>query len=424
MIKFLFKGLLRDRQRSMLPILVTAIGVFLTVTFYCYITGVMGDTVELSARFTSGHVKVMSRAYAEMQNQIPNDLALMDAAQITADLQQEYPEMAWINRIRFGGLIDIPDENGDTKSQGSCMGMGVDLLSENSTEIDRLNIESALKSGRIPEKQGEILISHDLANKLEVKPGDKATLIGSTMDGSMAFQNFVISGTVAFGSMALDRGMIIADIEDVRLALNMMDATGEILGFFPSGFYETEKAQELTTAYNLSKESDPDRFAPMMVNLSQENSMGEILKMADSMGAILIFVFILAMSIVLWNSGLIGGLRRYGEFGLRLAIGESKSHVYKTQIMESILIGIIGSIVGTALGLLLSYWMQYHGINVESLMKSSTMMIPSVLRSRVTPMAWYIGFIPGLFSAVLGTMLSGLGIYKRSTAKLFNELEH
>jgi putative ABC transport system permease protein len=38
----------------------------------------MGDTIEMNARFSHGHVKVMTRAYAENMNQLPLDLALMD----------------------------------------------------------------------------------------------------------------------------------------------------------------------------------------------------------------------------------------------------------------------------------------------------------------------------------------------------------
>ena len=35
----------------------------------------------------------------------------------------------------------------------------------------------------------------------------------------------------------------------------------------------------------------------------------------------------------------------------------------------------------------------------------------------------YVGFIPGLFSMLLGTALAGRGIFKRETARLFKELE-
>jgi len=56
-------------------------------------------------------------------------------------------------------------------------------------------------------------------------------------------------------------------------------------------------------------------------------------------------------------------------------------------------------------------------------MEGSSIMMPSIIRARITPADYYLGFIPGLISTVIGTMLSGIGIYKRQTAKLFKELE-
>ena len=42
MIKFFIKGLLRDRSRSLFPLLTVVIGVFLTVVFYCWVQGLVG----------------------------------------------------------------------------------------------------------------------------------------------------------------------------------------------------------------------------------------------------------------------------------------------------------------------------------------------------------------------------------------------
>jgi putative ABC transport system permease protein len=75
MIRFILKGIIRDKSRSILPIIVVAAGVFLTVFLSAYLSGVFSDMIDLSARFTTGHVKIMSRAYAENQDQQPNDLA-------------------------------------------------------------------------------------------------------------------------------------------------------------------------------------------------------------------------------------------------------------------------------------------------------------------------------------------------------------
>ena len=93
-----------------------------------------------------------------------------------------------------------------------------------------------------------------------------------------------------------------------------------------------------------------DEFSPVMSRLVEQEGLGDYLKLADSAGAMMVSIFVIAMSIVLWNTGLLGGLRRYSEFGVRLALGEEKKHIYKTTIYEAILIGIIGSVIGTGIG--------------------------------------------------------------------------
>lgn len=423
MIKFLLKGLIRDKSRSRMPVIVVAIGVMLTVLLHAYINGFMGDTIEVNARFFNGHLKVMTKAYAENMNQIPNDLALSDVNALQQDLSVMFPEMEWSPRIHFGGLIDTPDENGETRSQGPAMGMGIDLLSPGSSELHRLNLEKSLVRGKLPEKHGEALLSEKFSEKLKVKPGDNVTLIGSTIDGSMAFSNFVISGTVSLGHEALDRGMIIADIEDVRSALNMENAAGEIVGFFKGGFYNDDIAMKDVERFNAGFASNANDFTPVMKSLSQQGEMGTYVNMVEVWSAYVSLIFIFAMSLVLWNAGLLGGLRRYGEVGIRLAMGEEKGHVYRTMIYESVMIGIAGSVIGTFLGLFFAWLIQRYGIDISGMMKGSSVMIPTVIRARITPVDFYIGFIPGVISTVVGTMLSGVGIYKRQTARLFKELE-
>ena len=422
MIRFLLKGLLRDKSRSRIPVIVVAVGVTLTVFLHAYISGFMGDTIEVNARFFNGHLKVMTRAYAADMDQIPNDLAITDADSITNILKKMFPDLEWSPRIHFGGLIDVPDENGETRSQGPSMGLGIDLFSPGSPELSRLNLSNALVRGTLPKNRGEALLSENFSRKLNVNPGEKITLIGSTMDGSMTFYNFILSGTISLGHEALDRGTIISDISDVRSALNMENAAGEIVGFFRGGFYDDEIAMEDVDKFNSSLK-DTGEFTPVMKSLSQQGQMGTYVNMVDVWSTYVALIFIFAMSLVLWNAGLLGGLRRYGEVGIRLAMGEEKGHVYGTMIYESVMIGIAGSVAGTAVGLSFAWLVQKYGINLSGMMKGSSVMIPSIVRARITFVDFYLGFVPGVVSTVIGTLLSGIGIYKRQTARLFKELE-
>ncbi len=423
MFRFILKGIIRDRSRSLFPIIVVTTGVMLTVVMQSWIRGVMGDMVDFNARFLTGHVKIMTRSYAESQDQMPNDLAMIGVDELIKNLRRDFPDVDWVKRIRFGGLIDVPDENGVTISQGPALGLAVDLLSKSSSEIERLNIKDGMKRGRMPRDRGEALLSDQFATRLDVKPGDVVTLITSTMYGSMAMKNFIVSGTVEFGIRVMDMGAVIVDIKDAQQVLDMEDGSSEILGYFKGGVYDEHKAKGLMERFNAKYSNTDDEFSPIMLRLRDQNDLASLLDYVSDFSKIMIAVFVVAMSIVLWNAGLIGGLRRYGEIGLRLAMGESKGGVHRSMIMESVAIGVMGSLFGTIIGLIIAWILQTRGIDISSMMRNATMMLPSTFRARITPGAYFIGFVPGLFSTVLGTVLAGIGIYKRETAGLFRELE-
>jgi putative ABC transport system permease protein len=423
MIRFLLRGILRDKQRSLLPVVIVIIGVMLTVFLFCWLRGILNDSIELNARFNAGHVKIMTAAYAKNVDQIPNDLALIGVDTLLTKLKKEFPDMKWGQRIHFGGLIDAPDSKGETRAQGPAVGFGIDMLSGDHSEIERFNLEKSLRRGRLPVHSREILMSEEFSRKLKVNPGDTVTLIGSTMNGSMAMSNYTVSGTIVFGTGPMDQGSVIVDLKDVRNALDMDNAAGEIVGYLKDNYYDEEKIGQVVARFNRLFPVSNDEYAPVIITLRQQNSLGDMIDEIKGIGAFAVFIFVLSMSLVLWNAGLLGGLRRYPEFGIRLAIGEDYSHIYKTMIYESILIGLIGSFIGTSIGLLISLYMQKHGLDLSSMLKNATILMPAVFHTQITSAAFFIGFIPGLLSTVIGTMLSGIGIYKRKTAQLFKELE-
>lgn len=397
----------------------------LTVFLHAWLNGAIWTMIQLTANYSTGHVRVMTRAYAEESDQVPNDLALLGIDTVIVGLKRDFPDLLWAPRIKFGGLLDVPDEKGETRAQTPISGLAVGLFSNDSPERKILNIQKAIIKGRIPQKQGEILIGDELAEKLNLELGDVVTLISSTMYGSMAIANFKIAGTVRFGVSAMDRGALIADLSDIQQALDMNQGAGEILGFFTDDIYHDEQAKQISVKFNTMQNNlEKDEFSPIMGILRNESGLSGYLDLIGIYIGIILTVFVTAMSIVLWNVGLTGSLRRYGEIGVRLAIGEDKGHVYRSIMAESIMIGIIGSTLGTAIGLASAYYLQVKGIDISSMMKNSTMMFSDVVRAQVTPFTFIIGFFPGLLATFLGAAISGIGIYKRQTSQLFKELEH
>ena len=204
MTRFLLKGLLRDHHRSLFPVIIVTAGVMTSILGYCFMHGIMDDMVRSNAKLDTGHVKVMTRAYGEISRQLPNDLAILSVSRLISDLERGYPQMEWAARIKFGGLLDLPDEYGETRSQGPAFGMALNLLGTHSREGQRLGLEKALVRGRLPQAPGEILVSEEFASRLEANMGDLATLVSSTAHGGMAVQNFTIVGSVRFGIAPMD----------------------------------------------------------------------------------------------------------------------------------------------------------------------------------------------------------------------------
>ena len=427
MMYFLTKGLLRDRSRTLFPVIIITITVAIVIFAIGFMKGSMNSVFQSTAVIISGHEKVVTRAYKEESQMLPNDLALLNVDQIIRNLDKEYPDHFWSPRITFGGLLDMPDKNGETKDQGPVYALGIDLLKTGSRIIEIWELDKNLVNGRLPKTFNEALIGQKLADKLNITVGDTATYIGTTMHNAFTTYNFTIVGTFDLQKGQADSQMMLVDISGARKALDMENAASEILGFTHSLFYDDDKAVSLRSNYNENYSDSSDIFSPVMMALRDSSQqMGDMVEFVDAFLMIIGTIFLIIVMVVLWNMGLMNGLRRYGEIGLRLAMGESKGVVYRSMIVEAVIIGLTGTMIGTGLGLSIVYYVQENGIDyseVVATMSTASMVMPNVFYAKITPDLYYIGFIPGLIATVLGTMLAGIAIYKREMAQLFKELE-
>jgi len=422
MFKFILKGIFRDRHRWLFPILIVSAGVLMMVFTLSFMQGYQNSFIRQNARFETGHLKVVTRAYANMIEQKPYDLSLLEIEDAYGEWQNEYPDLKWVQRIGFGALLDVPDENGETRAQGQVVGFAVDLLNSN-TEHELLNLNKALVSGRLPQARGEALLSDIAMTKLGIKPGETVTLIGGSVYGAMTMQNLVIVGTVTFGVGALDNGAVIADIDDIRILLDMEHGASEILAFFKNDVYNDKAASKIAAEFN-ARYSDPDNeYSPMMLTMMQQNNLAYLMGTFSSMMGWMALIFVFIMGIVLWNSGLMNGIRRYGEFGVRLAIGEQKRQVYWGLLSEAFIVGIVGSCIGLLLGLGISLYFNQNGMDVSAYNRNTSILSENMVYTSITMKGLIISFIPGVLSTLFGAALAGAAIYKRQTSQLFKELE-
>lgn len=421
MISFLIKGLIRDKNRSLAPVAMIAAGVALAVLMGAWIRGSKSGYIDVNARLDTGHVKILTqKAAAENQEQAV-DLALLGTGELLEDLRQSYPELSWQRRIRFAGLIDRPGPGGETAAQGPVSALAVDLLGSDE-ELKRLKLKNALAQGRLPQAPGELLVSYDLAQALGLQLGSEAALLTADLNGSMAVENFTVVGWVRFGVAAMDRGMVLLDVSDAARLLYLDNGATEILGFYQDGRYRSDSARALAQQFNAQQAKDP--FSPHMWSLEDQNGLGNLLSTVGAAQSLINVVLLLIMSVVLWNSGLMNGIRRFGEMGLRLAIGETKTHLYWSLLIEALVVGLVGWMLGTALGLVPAWYLQEYGLNIQEMMSGETaMMLSNEIHGQIDAGVVLFSLIPGLLAPLLGVAVAGLGVFRRDTSQLFKELE-
>ncbi len=431
MIRWILKGIMRDKTRSLFPIIVVTVGVTLLVFLLGFMEGTFGGMLEISAKLDTGQLRFVNKPFYDEEHLIPLDRSLAAQSQTLQWLQEKGdPRIQWSPRIRWGAIMDVPDEHGETRSQTPAIGMAIQMLDKNSPERERLALEQSLTAGVVPSRSMEILVGYKLAEALELKLGDTVTLLGQNFDGGMATDNYKAVGFIRFGITAMDKKMALIDLADAQQTFYMEDMVTDILGYLPRsvGYKEYDRLKEdLIKNLSAFKQNPPREWAsddePIVLSVLDQRNMRDMAVKFDLIKNIVVGVFTFIMVLVLWNAGLLNGVHRYGEMGLLLALGETHGQLMVFMALEALMVGLLGSLAGCLIGGGLVYYLQEVGINMGSVFEQTGMMISEVMRARFSYQAFVFAVIPGIAASVVGNFIANLAIYQRSEANLFRELE-
>ena len=431
MIRWILQGILRDKNRSLFPFLVVTAGVALVVFTVGFMEGIFMGMIDTTANLDTGHLRLVNKPFYDEEHLNPMDRALTSQNEIRQWLEENSdPKIQWAPRIRWGAIADVPDENGETKSQTPIIGMALDLVSPDSLELERLDLNNALIRGRLPRRPKEILLGYELARTLDVELEQMITLLGQTFDGGLATDNYKVAGLVRFGVFAMDKKMALVDLTDAQDSFYMEDMVTDMLGFFPSHVsykeYENFKT-ELQSRLNALKLHPPKDWSqddfPIVLSVLDQRNLDNFVEVFHLVKFFFVGIVVLLMVLVLWNAGLLNGIHRYGELGLLLAMGLTHRSLVFLLGVESLFIGVLGSLAGSLIGGGVVYYLQEVGINMGDAFAQTGIMMNDIMLGRVTVESFLLGVGPGLTASVLGSLFASVALFQRSEANLFRELE-
>ncbi len=379
MRKLAFRGLFAHRLRLLLTLLAVALGVSLISATY-----VFTDTINRS----------FSDIFAETTKGI--DVAVTPREFISTDDGQTRPTVS-------PAILAEVRQNPDVQlAQGSVFDQ-VTLLGKDGKRVAASGAPSFLTSiaqyprfesldvvsGRLPRTPDEIALDKATAEKKDFKVGD---LMG--VQGGAPKKEYRIVGITVLGGVESFGGTAIAAVQ-LAEAQRMLDKQGfdEVDVAAKPGVSDQQLAASL-------RESLPDT---VVVRTGKEEGEKQSQDVTDSLGFLTTFLLVFGFvsvfvgAFIIFNSFSITIAQRTRELGLLRAIGATRRQLLVNVMTEGLLIGLVGSLIGLGLGLLLAP-------GLRALFKLVGVDLPSnglVVEPRTIAVALIVGTVVALLSAIV-----------------------
>jgi len=315
-----------------------------------------------------GHFQVYARGYLENGNDYPFDYLISDYKKAAEEFKK-IPGVKFVTpRLSFKGLI-----SGD-KISTAVMGIAGNPEDEKLMTASALTNSPFISSG----DPSGIVAGDGLLKILSGGIGDSFTIMTSMKGGGINGMDAVVRGVrKGYGEFdQLGKMFVLADIDRVERLLNVGGSAGSLIVML-NRTDDVGKTEPLVRSLCEKLGLEYKRWDQLAVFYKSVKAMYDMdmLIITIIIMAILIFVIANTMSMNL--------LERIREIGTIRALGTTKMKVALIFLAESALIGIIGSMAGTAFGLLVSVFINstggiYHQPSIYAPSGYHTYIVPEI----------------------------------------------
>ncbi len=211
-----------------------------------------------------------------------------------------------------------------------------------------------------PDEPLQVILGTSLARVLGVKLGDQLYASAATVDGGTGSALLRVQGIYRTGTQQYDRYRAYLHIQDVRRLAHMEGGVHEMAMVLDSADLGPAVAADITR--RLGREDLVVRSWNVV-----RPDVAMMMQLNDVSTAIMGFIIFFVATLGVVNTMLMAVFERTRELGVLKAIGMSAPRIMALVIMETILMVLVASVVGAALGLALDGYMVRYGVDLTSL---------------------------------------------------------
>jgi len=342
-LKIGWRNLGRNKKRTGLALLAIAVGQFALLASNGLMRG-YADNIRLAITGPMvGHAQVHA---PQWRKERALDLFLEDFSRIIKEIRSDQAVRSAAGRI-YAPVLVAPEQDAFV-----AVVAGLDV----NVESEPYGMLSGLDE---PLRDKHVLLGHRLAIKIGAKKGDEIAVVGQAADGSLANDLFIVQGIISSPADMINQSGVVMSLADAQELFVMPDRVHEIV----------IRARQAGDAEQIVQRL---RKNPALAN-TEINTWMEIvpelvviLKTSDYVGYLVIIVVFVAAVAGIANTLMMATFERMHEFGMLLALGSRPRRLIGMIIIEAILTGLIGVIIGTFLGYLFVVATAGSGIDMAS----------------------------------------------------------
>lgn len=352
-LKLAWRNLGRNRRRTALTVATVALGLALLLITLGLGDGSHLQMIDNAVRMGSGHVLIQSRGYhahGGVQRVLGEEIRSRVRTWIE-QLEDGLPVENVVERVFASGLASSADGSTGVRIIGTRPG----------PEGEASKFDEKLVKGEFvrPGAGDQAVIGSGVARKLRVGPGSKFVVL-SQAAGSSELQSRLlrVSGVVQAGLEDLDQSLVIIPLEVAQELLLLPDQVHQVAVFLEDA--EASAALARRGRMDLPESAEVLDWAEAMPELT------EFIRIDDAGNYLFNGIFLLLIAFVVLNTLLMSALERKREYALLDVIGLSPSGRFSMMFTEAVLLALLSTSVGLALGYGVHLYLESSGLPLDA----------------------------------------------------------
>lgn len=340
------RNVFRQRARSAATLAAIAIGVAGLILAGGFVKDIFIQLGEAIIHSQSGHIQVTRSGYSEGKNRAPEKYLIDQPEALKASIQKSAPGIqSSMARLGFNGVLN----NG--KRDLGIIGEGIEPNAEAEIGTFMQFVEGrALKDSDLD----GIVVGQGVAKSLGLKVGDRVNLVMTLSAGAVNTLDFELLGVFQSFSKEFDARAVRIPLEAAK---SLMDTPASHLVVVM-----LEQTEDTLVTVNALKQAFSSKGLDVTAWYELSDFYEKTVELYDRQFGVLRLIILVMVLLSVVNSVNMTLFERTREFGTMLAVGNRSETVFKLIMLESLCLGLLGALIGIALGCLAALGISAIGI--------------------------------------------------------------